>query len=104
MGLQDLVEVLGGFVAVPHALGVDDHVRAELAAVETAGGVAADALDPQLPRLLAHITAQLIDTPRLRGAGTAAAARMAVRTNIRAHEDVPRVKEPRVGGGICHFL
>jgi hypothetical protein len=29
---------------------------------------------------------------------------MAVRTNIRAHKDVARVKEPRVGGGICHFL
>jgi hypothetical protein len=29
---------------------------------------------------------------------------MAVRPHIRAHEDVPRVKEPGIGGGICHFL
>src|SRR5215472_11221237 len=29
---------------------------------------------------------------------------MAVRPNICAHEDVPRVKEARVGGGICHFF
>jgi hypothetical protein len=29
---------------------------------------------------------------------------MALRPHIRAHEDVARVKEPGIGGGICHFL
>src|ERR1700736_2697139 len=103
MRLQDLVDVLAGLVAVPHALGVNHHVRAKLAAVKTACGVASDALDPQLPRLFTHITAQLVDTPGFRGAGTATTAGMALRPHIRAHKYVPRVKQLGIGGCVCHW-
>src|ERR1700736_1338881 len=101
MRLQDFVDVLGGLVAIPHALGVDHHVRAELAAVETARGVEAEPLDPQLPRLFTHITAQLLDASGLLGTADATAAGMALRPHIRAHEDVLLVKQRRIGG--CNF-
>src|SRR5262249_6330370 len=102
MRLQDLVDVLLGFVPVPHALGVDHHVRAALATVETARGIPADALNAQLPRLLTSIATQLVDTPALRSAGAAAAPRMTLRPHIRAHEDMARVKERGIGGSLCH--
>jgi len=104
MRLQDLVDVLLRFVPVPHALRVDHHVRPILAAVETARGIPADAVDAQLPRLLARVTAQFLDTSAVGGAGSAAAPRMALRPYIRAHEDVALVKELGIGGGICHFF
>src|SRR4051794_41979774 len=99
MGLDDLVDVLRVLVAVPHALGVDDHVGAVLAAVEATRGVAADVLDTQLPRLLAHIPAQFLDAARFRGPRAAAAARMALGPRIGADEDVAGVGKPAGGGG-----
>src|SRR5207248_5786119 len=86
--LQDLVDVGGILVAVPHALGIDDHVGPELAAVEAPGGVAADALDAELPRLFARIAAQLLDATGRRRAGAARAARMALRPRVGADEKV----------------
>src|ERR1041385_4299392 len=73
MRLDDFVDVLRVLVAVPDALGIDHHVGAVFAAVEAARRVAADILDPQLPRLLAHIAAQFLDPARLRGARRAIA-------------------------------
>jgi hypothetical protein len=102
--LHDLVDVFGRFVVVPDALGVDDHVRTEFAAIETARGVGANVLDAGRARLLAQIGAQLIDTPTGRGAGHAAAARMTFRPHVGAHEDMPRVEELRIAGCVCHCL
>src|SRR5437868_13017108 len=62
MRLQDLVEIFGALVAVPHALGVNHHVRAQFTAVEAARGIASNALDAESLRLLAHVTAQLLST------------------------------------------
>src|SRR5260370_10595791 len=100
VSLDDLVDVLSILVAVPHALGIDHHVGAVLATVEAARGIAAKPLDPQLPRLLAHIAAQFVDATGSRRAGAATAARMAFRAYIGAHEDMVLVEQPRVGGRI----
>src|SRR5205814_5910580 len=92
MRLDDLVDVLRVLVAVPDALGIDDHVGAVFAAVEAARRIAADILDPQLPRLLAHIAAQFFDPTRLGGARRARTARMTLRPRIGADKDVAVVK------------
>src|SRR5215831_424508 len=102
MLLHDLIDVFGGFVTVPHPLGVDDHVRTEFAAVETARGVGANVFDAGRTGLLAHIGAQLVHSATGFGASHAAAAGMAVRPYIGAHEDVPRVEELRIAGCVCH--
>src|SRR6266404_1393700 len=64
---------------------------------------AAKAHEIPLPRLLTHITAQLLDASGLLGTGHAAAAGMALRPHIRAHEDVLLVKQGGIGGCICHW-
>jgi hypothetical protein len=97
VGLQDLVDVPGILVVVPDTFWVDHHVGAELAAVETARGVAANVLDAHLTRLLAHIAAQL-----LAASGAAAAAWVAFGAYVGAQEDVALVEQRRVGGGVCH--
>src|SRR6266446_3914547 len=100
MGLEDLVDVLRRLVTIPHALWVDHHVGAVLAAVEAAGRIQTDALDAQLSRLLARIAANLLDTAHGLGAGHAATPRMAFRPHIGAHEDMALIEQPRVGGRI----
>src|SRR5579862_9808126 len=101
MGLDDLVNVLLALEVIPDALGVDHHVGAVLAPVETAGGVEADLLNAELAGFLARIAAQLVEAAGGFRAGHAAAARMTLRPHIVAHEDMPLVEEPRV---VCHSV
>ena len=97
MGFEDFVDIGGIFVPVPNALGIDHHVGPELAAVEAAGGVAADVLDAELPRLLARIAAQFLDPAGLCRPGGARAARMALGPGVGADEEMVLVKQGRVG-------
>src|SRR5579875_2329822 len=90
MLLQDLVDIRGRLVMIPHALGIDDHVGAALAAVEAARGVDANVLDAERLDPLAHVIAQF-----LAAAGTAAAARGPCRAHGGAAEHSVAVKERR---------
>src|SRR4051794_14016110 len=94
--LQDLVDIGRVLIAIPYPLGVDDHVRAEFAAVETAGAVASDILDPELLRLGAGIGAQFLDPAESGGAGIAGAARMTLGPLVVAEEKMAPIEQPRV--------
>src|SRR5690242_21272887 len=93
MRLEDLVEIGGGAVAVPHALGIDHHGGAELAAIEAAGGVDAHIVEAELLRPCLHVVAQL-----LAALLAARAARMARRPRVGATEDMAAIEQRRIGG------
>ena len=98
VGFQDLVDVRLRFKAVPDALGIDHHVRPELAAIETAGGVEANLLNAELARLLARIAAQFLKAAGGFCARHAAATRMTLGSHIVAHENMAVIKELRIVG------
>lgn len=93
MTLKDLVDIAGAAIVIPHAFGIDHHVRAKLAAVEAAGGVDTDVREAELLGTDLHVAAQL-----LAALLAAAAAGMAGRPRVSAAEDVVAVEKRGIGG------
>src|SRR3546814_6413109 len=58
VSLQNLLGLLDGAIVIPDALRIDDHRRAQLAAVETAGLVDADSLQAEFLDARLQIIAQ----------------------------------------------
>ena len=83
MTVEYFIDVAFGFVMIPGAFGVDDHGRAEFAALEAAGTVDANIFDAEFFGAGFHIIAQFDGA-----AGTAAAARMIRRPRVLTAEYV----------------
>src|SRR3546814_13302907 len=91
VSLQNLLGLLDGAIVIPDALRIDDHRRAQLAAVETAGMVDADSLQAEFLDARLQIIAQEDAALVL-----AAAALMAGRPTAHVHTDEGRVGKESV--------